>query len=137
MKKQIELSAEELKVIEQMRAEKAAEEQAEREEQARAEAADKIHDKFEKALNAAHKQINEHIENARSELKKAVAISEKTGIPFSTDVVEFSTRLYVPTSMAKKWPDVDSEILEEFDLYSYYGDSTPGWEYWSASSLTC
>lgn len=136
MKKQVEVSEEELKVIEDMRAQKAAEEEAEREEQARQEAADKIKNKFEETLKSTHAEIEKHIENARAELKKAVQVSERTGVPFSSDVIEFTNRVYIPKSMAKKWPEVDYEILSDLDLYTQDMDE-PGWEYWSASSLTC
>ncbi|HVI42690.1 MAG TPA: hypothetical protein VM577_18755 [Anaerovoracaceae bacterium] len=135
-KKTVELSVEEQKVIEDLRKQKAAEIAAEREELARKEAADKIREKFDVALKAAHAEINAHIENAREEINKAVKISEKTGVPFSSDVIEFTSRVYIPKSMAKKWPEVDYDILSDLDLYTQDMDQ-PGWEYWSSSSLTC
>jgi hypothetical protein len=69
-------------------------------------------------------------------LKLAVAVSDKYGIPFSTDVVEMDEeRQYVPNSFKKQWPGVDYEILSEMDIY-LHGDGI-GWEYWSTSSLSC
>ena len=140
--KNIELNDEELAMVNTFRVQKvkeaelkAQQEATRKKHEAERLAARGLEEKFKTALNQATGEIEVHIENARKELNLAVAISEKYGIPFSTDVVEFTDRQYIPKSMAKHWPGVDYDILDELDIY-LHGDG-PGWEYWSSSSLTC
>lgn len=128
-KTQVELDAEELALITKMRDQKAKEEAAEK-------AASALEVEFKKALKVAEKEIEGHIEEARAALYKAVKASEKYGVPFRTEVVDMGReRQYIPRTFSQKWPGLDDEVLEEFDMYLH--EEGVGWEYWSTSSLSC
>lgn len=134
--KTIELNDEELAVINEIRAEKARQEAAAkklREEQILNKS---LESKFREALTVARKEIEGHIGNARRCLNEAVAVSEKYGVPFSTDIVEMDTeRQYIPTTYNTQWPGNNYKILSEFHIYINY--DRPGWEYWNTSSMSC
>ena len=94
--------------------------------------------KFKEEFKKTQIKFKEYIENARKELHNAVKLSEETGIPFISNVVEFERRAYLPLSFKEKWKDIKltSEIIEDEDFYiDEYNDG--GWDFWRSSSLTC
>jgi hypothetical protein len=99
---------------------------------------------FKKEFEKIQAEIQKHIENARNELKEAVKLSEKTGIPFVSNIVEFEQRGYLPKSFFDKWKSIKNigNIIENEDFYlgEYFGSDESdkyGWQYWNSSSLTC
>jgi methionine aminopeptidase len=73
------------------------------------------------------KEIDEHLENACRELDAAVNISEKYGIPFSTNI-SFISQNYNPKSRSKKYPDLDSDFLESV-TGTYGSEDDYGWQH--------
>lgn len=103
--------------------------------------------KFEKALDEQNILIDKHIEDAKQSLKAAEAISEASGIPFSSEVSIFEVRTYTPTTYNEKWGNDCNELMKlnihgYYDLLDHYDlrtidNNDDGWEYWNSSSLTC
>lgn len=103
-------------------------------ERLRAEKSARLEVEFKIARKKAHSEILERLDNAQREIKEAVNISEKYGIPFCSDVEGMPCgRNYVPASFDKKWDCLDEQLLEDLDIY----DTTAGWEYWRTSGLSC
>ena len=94
--------------------------------------------KFNAFVNETQDKINEHLRLAEEELKKAVEISDQTGVPFDTElIINFKSNSYVPTSSKKLKPQFSDEIVNDFiDSYGYY---QLGWKSdgWRSSSLSC
>lgn len=94
--------------------------------------------KFNAFVNETQDKINEHLRLAEEELKKAVEISDQTGVPFDTElVVNFKSNSYVPTSSKKLKTQFSDEVVDDFlNDYGYY---QLGWKSdgWSSSSLSC
>lgn len=87
---------------------------------------DEYQREFRIANNEASKLISQHLAEAEEALAKAVEVSEKYGVPFSSGI-SFLSQSYHPTSMSEKFPDVDSDFIYELtEAYSEYGD---GWEH--------
>ncbi len=89
--------------------------------------------KFKEAHEKASAEINEHLEKASVELLAAIKVSEKYGIPFSTNV-SFLPNTYTPESFSKMWKKLDKDSLnnlfEEIDLYvDAYCLDYGGWEH--------
>jgi hypothetical protein len=129
--KKMELTEEEQALIAKLRGEKEAEEQA-------LASKSQLEKDFRNEIKVVHSLINLHIENAKAELEKAVQVSEKSGIPFRSGIVDmtesWNKRLYTPKSFSKKWGKMDLDILDDYDIY---GTHDVGWQYWNTSSLTC
>jgi hypothetical protein len=71
--------------------------------------------------------IQENIEAAIVALEKAVSISEKYGVPFSSGV-SFISQCYVPESLASLHPDIDKELVNSI-TDSYSDSEYAGWEH--------
>lgn len=90
--------------------------------------------KFQETRALVQKQFEKHLNAAEKELNKAVALSEKTGIPLESSLSE-TYNSYVPESFFKKWKPKFSEnyideMLEngDLDLGEYYeGGEYGGW----------
>ena len=94
--------------------------------------------KFNAFVNETQDKINEHLRLAEEELKKAVEISNQTGVPFDTElIINFKSNSYVPTSSKKLKPQFSDEIVDDF--LSDYGYYQLGWKSdgWRSSSLSC
>ena len=94
--------------------------------------------KFNAFVNETQDKINEHLRLAEEELKKAVEISDQTGVPFDTElIINFKSNSYVPTSSKKLKPQFSNEIVDDF--LSDYGYYQLGWKSdgWRSSSLSC
>ena len=94
--------------------------------------------KFNAFVNETQDKINEHLRLAEEELKKAVEISDQTGVPFDTElIINFKSNSYVPTSSKKLKPQFSDEIVDDF--LSDYGYYQLGWKSdgWRSSSLSC
>ncbi len=90
---------------------------------------------FKKELDKSHVEILKLIAEADELLKKAVALSDASGIPFSCDLVALpDSRMYQPASFSDKWDDVDYHLLRDANIH-LTGDI--GWEHWNTSSLKC
>lgn len=83
-----------------------------------------------KALCDAHmSEINEQIDVARVAIRKAVELSEKYGIPFSSDITPLGMS-YCPDSYYGKFDELDKGFVSEVagaSLWNMYGGS--GWEH--------
>jgi len=93
--------------------------------------------KFDAFVNETQDKINEHLRLAEEELKKAVEISDETGVPFDTDLImHFKRNAYVPSSNKLKAQFSDEVVNDFIDDYGYY---QLGWrsDGWSSSSLSC
>lgn len=122
-------------------------------EKARREASQdgKLVEKFEAARAEFDLEVAKHIQAAAAELDKAKKLSEKTGIPFKSPVIDIGSvydcgdyDIYVPKSLPKKW----EALIEESDglitfLYNEFGDCPSGDELngwsaaWAPSSMKC
>ena len=94
--------------------------------------------KFNAFVNEIQDKISEHLRLAEDELKKAVEISDQTGVPFDTElIINFKSNSYVPTSSKKLKPQFSDEIVDDF--LSDYGYYQLGWKSdgWRSSSLSC
>ena len=94
--------------------------------------------KFNAFVNEIQDKISEHLRLAEDELKKAVEISDQTGVPFDTElIINFKSNSYVPTSSKKLKPQFSDEIVDDF--LSDYGFYQLGWKSdgWRSSSLSC
>ena len=94
--------------------------------------------KFNAFVNETQDKISEHLRLAEDELKKAVEISDQTGVPFDTElIINFKSNSYVPTSSKKLKPQFSNEIVDDF--LSDYGYYQLGWKSdgWRSSSLSC
>ena len=94
--------------------------------------------KFNAFVNETQDKISEHLRLAEDELKKAVEISDQTGVPFDTElIINFKSNSYVPTSSKKLKPQFSDEIVDDF--LSDYGFYQLGWKSdgWRSSSLSC
>lgn len=137
MKKSVELSEAELKVLGAFR-----EENLRKEAKAKAEEDRKLknaglEEQFKEAVKEATKEINKHIVNSRAELDKAVKLAEKYGVPFRSSMVDMDmSRAYVPRSFSSKWENLSEEFLYD-ELDGDFSSYDSGWEYWSSSSLSC
>ena len=82
---------------------------------------------FRQTASKALKLINAKVAEAEAALSEACAISEKYGVPFSTDI-SFLSQSYHADSTREKFPDLDSSFISEITgAYNEYGYS--GWEH--------
>lgn len=91
-------------------------------------------------------QMEAKTQEIRAIIKDMVAISEKTGVPFTLEPWEdFEARLYTPTNskldklrkqIEKENPEKDFYDFEEYYRLTDRYDNT-GWQYWRSSSLSC
>ena len=80
---------------------------------------------FRLAMQPATARIEEKLALASKYLDEAVAISEETGVPFSTGI-SFLHQSYRPNSTGEKFPEVDNEFIREVsECYNEY----EGWEH--------
>lgn len=130
----VDVTTEEMEMLTKLREQKAQKIKEEEERKAKEAARSTLDDKFRVAVTKAQKEIEDQLALARASLEDAVAISERYGIPFESEIVNVGrNRTYFPYSFEKKWGDVSIETREEFDIYN----CSDGWEYWSTSSLNC
>lgn len=135
MKKTIEVSAEEMEVLNKLREQKAQKVKEEEERKSKEANRHALEAKFKASVGDARSKINEHLRIASEALDAAVQISEQTGVPFSTYVVNLGmSRTYQPRSFDKVWKDIPAQTLEDMNIYRGYES---GWEYWSTSSMSC
>lgn len=66
---------------------------------------------FRKVAEGALKEIQAKVSEASRLLSEAVAISEKYGIPFSSEV-SFLGQPYKPTSFESKFGEIDSDFVD-------------------------
>ncbi len=97
-----------------------------------------LENKFKQALQSVQSQFDIHLAEANEAIKKAVAVSNKTGIPFKCDLFCMPDRWYTPDSYESNFGELDYEFLEELDFNYFVQDiNKSGWEHWNTSSLTC
>lgn len=144
MKKSVEVSEAEMKVLNAFREDnlrkeaevKAKEAEVKAKEERKLKSVD-LEKQFREAVKEVTKEINKHIVNSRVELNKAVELAEKHGVPFRSSMVDMDrSRAYVPRSFSSKWEDLDDEFLYD-ELDGDFSSYDSGWEYWSSSSLSC
>lgn len=70
--------------------------------------------------------IKEKVLEAETALNKAVAISEKYGIPFSSSV-SFLGQSYTPETMSSLHPDIDQDLIDS--ITSTYDHCESGWQH--------
>lgn len=58
---------------------------------------------FKKVVQSTQKEINSQLKIADKAIKNAIKISEKTGIPFSQQMSEYSNRWYIPKTFNNKF----------------------------------
>lgn len=91
-----------------------------------------VNSALETKFKETHKEIELLLKQAEDALDKAKELSDKTGVPFSTSVVE-NYDSYVPASFEKLKKKLSQEFIENFcdnneiDLDSEYGESSSGW----------
>ncbi|HVI42689.1 MAG TPA: hypothetical protein VM577_18750 [Anaerovoracaceae bacterium] len=140
MKRTVDVTDEEMRLLMQIREQKAQDEAAAKAAAEKAANKVQLEAKFREAMTAGHAEIKQHINAAKMELNLAVQASEKHGVPFTSGINELRSRRYVPASFRTKWADADQSavrsVLEDFDIYIGSSRET-GWEYWNTSSLSC
>lgn len=97
-----------------------------------------LEEKFNAFVNETQDKINEHLRLAEEEIKKAVEISEETGVAFETDLImNFKRNSYVPHTFKKLKNQYPDDIVDNF-IYDNF-DGLTGWKSdgWSSSSLSC
>lgn len=79
-------------------------------------------------------EMNVHLLVAKDELDKAIALSEKYGVPFNPGICPLSNS-YVPASFAKsKFAKLDNDVVSEIaDVWGDYLFDGSGW----ATSSIC
>lgn len=108
--------------------------------------------KFTKARAEFEVEVAKHVKAAAESLAEAKKLSEKTGIPFESTLIDIesiddfrgSTDIYVPKSFTKKWEalfdgdQTESDILDlEYGVYLQC-DQEYGWAAaWAPSSMRC
>lgn len=80
---------------------------------------------FRALVPDAMKKIDEKLALASKYLDEAIAISEETGVPFSSNI-SFLGQSYKPTSFEKKFPEVDRELMT--NLTGSYNEYA-GWQH--------
>lgn len=80
---------------------------------------------FRKVAESALKEIQDKVSQASALLSEAVALSEKHGIPFYSEV-SFLAQSYKPTSFESKFSEVDSDFVYSVTNAS---SSYAGWEH--------
>lgn len=82
--------------------------------------------KFRLLCDSAGEEIQAELNKACDHLSKAVKISEKYGVPFSSGI-SFLSQSYFPGSFNSQFEDIDKEFVSGLtDAYSEYGE---GWEH--------
>jgi hypothetical protein len=81
---------------------------------------------FKKACEKALPKIEAQIAIARKAIAKAEKISEKYGVPFSSDITPLSMS-YTPASLDEEIRNLDSDVL--YDLIGDYINEYEGWEH--------
>lgn len=87
-----------------------------------------IEREFRLAAPDVLEKINEYLQKADAALDKAVALSEKHGIPFSSGISPLS-QSYLPGSFAEKFPGVSRDIM------SSVADASNEYEGWEHSAV--
>lgn len=82
---------------------------------------------FRNTANETLREIQENIATATSALEKAISISERDGIPFSSNI-SFIGQCYVPQSLRSLHPDINRELVNSI-TESYSDSGYPGWEH--------
>jgi hypothetical protein len=67
---------------------------------------------FRLAVPEATKRINEKLALAEKYLDEAIAISEETGVAFSTSI-SYISQDYKPSSFGDRFPDVSEEMMQD------------------------
>lgn len=79
-----------------------------------------LESEFEKLVEKAHAKIEEEIAEARKHLNKAVALSEKYGVPFRANISPLSNS-YVPDSFStSKFAELDLDTV--CDISGVWGE---------------
>lgn len=81
---------------------------------------------FKATAESVTKKISVKLALASKFLSEAVALSEKYGIPFDTNI-SFLSQSYLPDSFEDKYPEVDTELVEE--LTGVYDMEYSGWQH--------
>jgi len=82
--------------------------------------------KFRLLCYEAGEKIQKELSKAGDHLNKAIAISEKYGVPFESRI-SFLSQSYYPGSFREHFDDIDRDfVLGLTDAYSEYGE---GWEH--------
>jgi hypothetical protein len=89
----------------------------------------KLEKEFEELYNSTFKRIEEELAKARTALRKAVDISEETGVPFSSDIC-FLSNEYTPKTFISNWEELDHEFV--YDLTEVYDLDYCGWTHSAA-----
>lgn len=126
-------------------------------EEAEKEAGEDLETKFAATQQTVLAEINKHLEAAKAEMKKAFALSEQSGIPFESSIVDLSKYtdlnakfdIFVPKTFAQNWEALYEEcgiadfLYDSFGAgpyYNAYGDNDFDHGYciaWAPSSMRC
>jgi hypothetical protein len=84
---------------------------------------------FTLAANTLNSEIKSYLITASEQLRKAVELSEKLGVPFDSPI-SFLNNSYTPKSFQKKFKDLDQDFVESVTgVYQEYGFEYGGWEH--------
>jgi len=85
---------------------------------------------FQELCNDVGAQILVHVKAASAELRKAVALSEKHGVPFRPNI-SFLANSYMPESFSdSKFAELDNDVVCEIaDVWGDYLFEGGGWQH--------
>lgn len=85
---------------------------------------------FQTLVSDVSVQMDLHVQAAKAELKKAIDISEKYGVPFDPGICSLSNP-YVPHSFGRsKFVKLDEDAISDITgVYSDYFFEGGGWEH--------
>jgi nucleosome binding factor SPN SPT16 subunit len=85
---------------------------------------------FKSLVDSVGAQIDEHVKAASIELRKAIELSEKHGVPFRPNI-SFLSNTYMPVSFSNsKFAKLDNDVICEIaDVWGEYIFEGGGWEH--------
>lgn len=84
---------------------------------------------FRQVYKEHHDEIKKLVKEADALLDKAVALSERYGIPFDSSVSHIC-QSYYPQSLTKRWKDLSQDFVEEVSgTYAGEYNYGYGWEH--------
>lgn len=91
-----------------------------------------LENEFQKVFEEVNPLIQSNLKEAARLINEAVALSEKSGVPFRPkDKLAWIAPSYIPKSFRDKFPHVEQDFVEQ--VTDSYGGYYKGWQY----SQTC
>jgi hypothetical protein len=92
----------------------------------------KLEADFKQLMDTVGEEIFQRVRLAEENLRAAVELSDKHGIPFFSNVSELG-QAYVPNSFSNKWKKLSKELVR--DLTEVFPDDLKNGDGWSHSQI--